>query len=126
MPPIIQYVRRSDIVHQAIQTWLRLYVAGIYEYHTTISLWPSHTDDLSQTSLPRKSRYWKQMMDKHTVIIVWHKNLKPDPKDNAGLNTGRSYQGTLRPTSSCLGLLGRFCETSTPETRLSGQITRQR
>ena len=32
-----------------------------------------------------KSRYWRESLDTQTFVIVWHKNLKDDPKDNAGL-----------------------------------------
>jgi len=83
--PIIQYMNRSDIAHQSIQVWLKLYGGGIYEYHAKTGQWPSRIDDFAKTSLPVKSRYWRESLDMQTFVIVWHKNLKDDPKDNAGL-----------------------------------------
>ena len=43
------------------------------------------SDDVAKTSLPRRFRFWKQMVDDQTIVIVWHKDLKGDPKANAGL-----------------------------------------
>jgi hypothetical protein len=57
----------------------------VYEYHANTGHWPSQTDDLAKTSLPKKFRYWKQSLDGETIVVVWHKDLKADPKDNAGL-----------------------------------------
>ncbi len=83
--PIIQYMNRSDIAHQSIQIWLKLYGGGIYECHAKTGQWPSRINDFAKTSLPVKSRYWREPLDMQTFVIVWHKNLKDDPKDNAGL-----------------------------------------
>jgi hypothetical protein len=80
-----QYFNRSDVAHQSIQIWLKLYGDGIYEYHAKTGQWPSRIDDLAKTSLPENFRYWKEILDMQTIAIVWHKNLKTDPKDNAGL-----------------------------------------
>jgi hypothetical protein len=78
-----QYFNGSDIAHQSIQLWLKIYGGGIYEYHAKTGQWPSRIDDLAKTSLPAISRYWKESLDTQTFVIVWHKNLKTDPKDNA-------------------------------------------
>ena len=83
--PVIQYFDHSDVVHQAIQIWLRLYGAAIYEYHSKTGKFPSQIDDLAKTSMPQQFRYWKQTLDAECIVIVWHKNLKADPKDNAGV-----------------------------------------
>ncbi|HEV3386513.1 MAG TPA: hypothetical protein VG097_16980 [Gemmata sp.] len=74
----------SDLAHQSTQLHLQLFGTSIYEYHSTKGQWPAQIDDLGQTSLPLKSPYWKKMLDDEVDVIVWHKNLKPDPKDNAG------------------------------------------
>jgi hypothetical protein len=73
------------VAHQSIQVWLRLYGDAIYEYRSITGKPPSLIDDLARTSLPQRFRYWRQMSDDEAIVIVWHKNLKPDPKDNAGL-----------------------------------------
>jgi hypothetical protein len=83
--PVIGYLSRSDVSHQAIQLWLQIFGSSIYEYHFKTGEWPSQTDDLARTSLPQKFRYWEQMLDDETIVVVWHKNLKPEPKANAGL-----------------------------------------
>jgi hypothetical protein len=83
--PIVRYLDHNDVAHQAIQVWLRLYADAIYEYRSTTGQCPSQPDDLAKTSLPKRFPYWKQVVDDGTIVIVWHKRLKPDPKDNAGL-----------------------------------------
>jgi hypothetical protein len=83
--PVFHYLNRSDVAHQAIKIWLRLYADSIYEYHSTTGQWPAQTDDLARTSLPQRFPYWRRLLDEETIVVVWHKNLKPDPKDNAGL-----------------------------------------
>jgi hypothetical protein len=81
--PVFQYLNRSDPAHQSIQVWLRYYSAAIYEYHSKTGQWPSQIDDIAKTSLPLRLRYWRQMVDDGTIVIVWHKHLKSEPKDNA-------------------------------------------
>ena len=60
------------------------WTATTSEYHSITGQWASQTDDLTKTSLPQQTRYWEQMLDDQS-IVVWHKNWKPDPKDNARL-----------------------------------------
>jgi hypothetical protein len=83
--PIVRYYDHNDVAHQAIQVWLWLYADAIYEYRSSTGQCPSQPDDLAKTSLPKGFPYWKQVLDDGTIVIVWHKRLKPDPKDNAGL-----------------------------------------
>jgi hypothetical protein len=71
--PIVHYLNRGDMAHQAIQVWLRLYGDAIYECYSTTGQWPSQIDDLRRTSLPQRFRYWKQMLDDGTIVIVWHR-----------------------------------------------------
>ena len=85
MLPVVRYLNRSDVAHQAIRIWLEHFGSSIYEYHSKTGQWPSQTADLAKTSLPQQFRYWKQVLDDETIVVVWHKNLKADPKDNAGL-----------------------------------------
>jgi hypothetical protein len=82
---VFNYYSRQDASHQAIQFYLRLYGAGIYEYHAQTGRWPTCPDDLAVTSLPRRTPYWKALLQDEVDVIVWHPDLKPDPKDNAGV-----------------------------------------
>jgi len=83
--PVVHYLSHNDVAHQAIRIWLEHFGSSIYEYHSKTDQWPSQTADLAKTSLPQQFRYWKQVLDDETTVVVWHKNLKADPKDNAGL-----------------------------------------
>jgi hypothetical protein len=85
----------SNISHQAIQLHLQLIGSSIYEYHSRTGLWPSRVEDLAETSLPRQSPYWKVMIDSGTNVVVWHDDLKPDPKDNADLILAYHNRGLL-------------------------------
>jgi len=85
----------SDISHQAIRLHLRLIGSSIYEYHSRTGQWPSSVEDLAETSLPRQSPYWKVMIDSGTNVVVWHDDLKPDPKDNADLILAYHNRGML-------------------------------
>jgi hypothetical protein len=65
------------------QVYLRLYGESIYEYHALTGEWPSQMDDLSRTSLPLKNpHWWRSQLEIEADVIVWPKNLKPNPKDN--------------------------------------------
>lgn len=74
----------DDVAHEAIRLHLNFFGSSIYEFHATTSRWPTQIDDLAMTSLPGKSPYWRSWFDNDAMVIVWHKTLKPDPKDNAG------------------------------------------
>jgi hypothetical protein len=80
---VFDYFDRGSIPHQAIQLHLRLVVSSIYEFHTNTGRWPERAEDLAATSLPLRSTYWKQMLDQGIIVVVWPKDLKPDPKENA-------------------------------------------
>ena len=73
-----------DVAHESTQLHLHLIGSSIYEYHSRTGKWPTQIDDLVKTSLPPQSPHWKQKLDDEVDVIVWHKTLKPDPKDNAG------------------------------------------
>lgn len=75
-------VDKQDISHT--QNYLRLYGSSIYEYHTLTGKWPSKVDDLARTSLAVKyPRWWKPQLESEADVIVWPKDLRPDPKENA-------------------------------------------
>jgi hypothetical protein len=73
----------EDVAHETVRLHLDLFRSSIYEYHANTGKWPSQIDDLEMTSLPIKSPYWRSWFADDAVVIVWHKNLKPVPKDNA-------------------------------------------
>lgn len=73
----------KEMTDQSQRNYLRLYGDSIYEYHALTGKWPSKIDDLAQTSLPVKyPNWWKVQLDTEADVIVWPKNLKPDPNDN--------------------------------------------
>ena len=73
----------TDLAHEAVRLHLNIFGSSIYEYHATTGKWPTQIDDLEKTSLPVTSPYWRSWFVYDAMVIVWHKNLKPDPKDNA-------------------------------------------
>jgi hypothetical protein len=79
------YFSRASIPHEAIRLHLRLTASNIYEFHKATGRWPKAADDLVSTSLPQTSPYWRTLIDNGSVAVVWHNDLKPDPKDNASL-----------------------------------------
>jgi hypothetical protein len=52
--PIVRYFDHTDVVHQAIHVWLRLYGDAIYEYRSSTGQCPSQPDDLAKTLLPKR------------------------------------------------------------------------
>jgi hypothetical protein len=73
----------TDVAHEAVRLHLNFFGSSIYEYHATTGKWPTQIDDLEKTSLPITSPYWRSWFVDDAMVIVWHKNLKLDPKDNA-------------------------------------------
>src|SRR5205807_2378069 len=73
------YYDRDSIAHQAMQFQLKLFGSAMYEYHSATGRWPTSLDDLAQTSLPKRSYVWRQTAT--TLVLLWPKNFKPDPKD---------------------------------------------
>ncbi len=87
------YFNRDSIPHEAIRLHLKLTAASIYEFHHMAGRWPKSADDLALTSLPQRSPYWRTLIENGSVVVAWRSDLRPDPKDNAGLvltynNTG--------------------------------------
>ncbi len=73
----------TEVAHESVRYELRAIGTSIYEYHASTGTWPSRAEDLDKTSLATRSPYWKATIDNRSVIIVWHDDLKPDPRDNA-------------------------------------------
>jgi hypothetical protein len=72
-----------DVAHEAVRFHLDLYGASIYEYHAATGQWPTRSDDLALTSMPAKSPYWRHTLDTEVYIVVWHKTLRPNPRENS-------------------------------------------
>jgi hypothetical protein len=79
------YFDLNSIPHQSIKLHLGFMGASIYEYHSMTGRWPARREDLATTSLPLKSPHWKQMLELGSDVIVFRGDLKPEPKDNAGV-----------------------------------------
>ncbi len=73
-----------QVAHESVQLHLHLIGSSMYEYHSKTGQWPTQKGDLAKTTLPAKSPYWEQLLDEEVNLVVWHKSLKPDPKENAG------------------------------------------
>jgi len=80
---IWDYYDPNSIANQAMQVQLRLFASAMYEYHAATGRWPTKLDDLSQTSLPTRSYIWQQTAS--SMVFLWPQDLKPDPKNNAGV-----------------------------------------
>src|SRR5437660_1157014 len=73
----------EEEIYKAQQVYLRLYGESLYEYHALTGKWPSRIEDLAGTSLALKyPHWWKSQLDIEADVIVWPKDLKPDPKQN--------------------------------------------
>jgi hypothetical protein len=77
----VRYVyNMMDIGNQAIQLHLKLIGSAIYEYHTKTGNWPTGPDDLTITSLPPVD---VPDIKAGIEVVIWHQDLKADPKENA-------------------------------------------
>lgn len=72
----------SEVAHESVRLHLNLTGSSIYEYHAKTGQWPTQIGDLALTS-PTVSPYWRYLIDEELIVVVWHKTLKPNPKDNA-------------------------------------------
>lgn len=75
------YFDPGSVANQAMQYQLKLFGSAMYEYRSASGRWPASLDDLAQTSLSQRSYLWRQTAS--TIMFLWPKDLKPDPKDNA-------------------------------------------
>src|SRR5215469_643312 len=73
----------SEVAHESVRFHLNLTGSSIYEYHAKTGQWPTQIGDLALTSLPTVSPHWRYLLDEELMVVVWHKTLKPNPKDNA-------------------------------------------
>jgi hypothetical protein len=73
----------QEVAHEFAQLHLRLTGSSIYEYHAATGKWPTQINDLGTTSLPAKSPHWQALLEDEVIVVLWHRSLKPDPKDNS-------------------------------------------
>jgi len=92
---VVRFHSLIDVSNESIRPHLRLLGSSIDEYHDKTGYWLSQAEDLAQTSLPSRSPYWKVMLDSGTNIIVWHKDLKPNPAENADVVLAYHNRGLL-------------------------------
>jgi hypothetical protein len=85
----------TDIAHESLKYELNAIGQSIYEYHAQTGQWPSSADDLERTSLSLRQRYWRPTLDNGSIVIVWHDELKPNPKDNGGVILAYHNRGLL-------------------------------
>lgn len=85
----------NDIGHDSIQLHLRLYGSAIYESQARTGAWPARAEDLAHTSLPGVSPYWLPMLEDGVVVILWPRDLKPEPKDNTRVILAYHTKGLL-------------------------------
>jgi hypothetical protein len=85
----------TQTASEAVQYQLKVIGASIYESHGLTGRWPSRTDDLAITSITARLRYWKPLIDGGNMVVVWHKKLDADPKNNASVVLVYHNQGLL-------------------------------
>ena len=71
-----------DISNQTISYRLKVLGAGIYEYYSVTGQWPASAADLAKTSMALQLRYWEDDLQTGRVVVLWPRNLKPNPLDN--------------------------------------------
>jgi hypothetical protein len=84
----------TDIANSSIQLHLGLLGSSVYEYQAKMGRWPTRIDDLAQTSLTQIPS-WKRQLQEEVMVVVWPKDLKPDPKDNADAILAYHNKGLL-------------------------------
>ncbi|HVP47936.1 MAG TPA: hypothetical protein VMT32_15185 [Bryobacteraceae bacterium] len=77
------YFDPDSVAHVSMQYQLKLFGSAMYEFHSATGRWPASLDDLAHTSLPQRSRVWRQSAQ--PIVFLWPQDLKPDPKDNASV-----------------------------------------
>jgi hypothetical protein len=88
----------SQVANDALQYQLNAIGQSIYEYHTATGQWPRQLDDLERTSLSLHLRYWRQVLDNGSIVVVWHDHLNADPAANRDVVLAYHNKGTLAMT----------------------------
>lgn len=72
----------AGVAHRAVRLHLELFASSIYEYHRAKGKWPTRIDDFEETTLPARSPHWRSCLASDAMVILWHKDLMDDPKQN--------------------------------------------
>jgi hypothetical protein len=75
----------TQVADESLKYELNALGQSIYEYHAATGQWPSRPDDLARTSLPLRLHYWRSGLENGSIVIVFHDNLKPDPRENSSV-----------------------------------------
>jgi hypothetical protein len=118
------YFDRGSIAHQAIELHLKLFGAAMYEYHSATGQWPSSLNDLARTSLPARSHLWRQAAA--TLVFLWPEDLKPAPKDNAGVLLIYDRGGLFNRLGRVWVCWGDLRTEHMPERELRARVAAQR
>jgi hypothetical protein len=73
----------ADLASQAIKYQLSTLGSSIYEYQRATGQWPRSTGDLAKTSIALQMNHWQDDLQSGKLVVVWPKDLSPNPKDNA-------------------------------------------
>ena len=121
---VYDYFDPTSIAHVSMQYQLKLFGSAIYEYHSSTGHWPKSLDDLARTSLPVKSRLWRESAQ--PIVFLWPQNLKPDPKDNANVLLAYHAGGLFNRLGRVWVCWGDLRTEHLPESHLRAQLQKQR
>lgn len=117
------YFDYSSVAHVSMQFQLKLFGAAIYEFHTATGRWPASLHDLAQTSLVRKSSAWREIA--RPMVILWPKDLNPEPKDNPGMLLAYYSGGLFNQLGRVWVCWGDLRTEHLPKGKLAAQLSRQ-
>ena len=85
----------TQVAHESVQYELHAIAQSIYEYHAETGQWPGGIDDLGQTPLGARLRYWKPTVQNGSIVVVWHDHLSAKPSDNRDVVLAYHNRGLL-------------------------------
>jgi hypothetical protein len=74
--PIVEVADEADRLH------LKLIAESVYEYQAKNGRWPVQAEDLQGTSLPLTAPQDVGLVKNGPYVVVWPRDLNPDPKKN--------------------------------------------
>jgi hypothetical protein len=84
-----------DLSNKSVRYDLEAIGSSIYEFHNLTGEWPQGADDLARTSLPLKVHHWRYLIQAGNVVVIWNRDLLPDPGHNANRVLVYHNQGLL-------------------------------
>ncbi len=85
----------SRVADEATQWHLRKIAESVYEYYALTGTWPSNPNDLRKTSLA-KLPHDIPMIENGNFVVIWGRDLKPNPADNAKRALVYAHMGPIR------------------------------